>query len=409
MDRRRIIIVGAGAAGLSAARQLRQVGYPITQLEAQARTGGRVKRQYFAGLNLDSGATFIHDKQLRLYAEARSRELLARTGQVGLIVNRRYMPAWRFALFHTLPNLRKSNRLFSTFYHNQDPQQTLDDLITHQSFDPVTAGLLHQVLASTLGAPLNHVAAKPLRDSFQAVGMRPERDLINQPLRTPLADLLAELYRSQVERVLTEHEVVSIDYSQTEIKVRCTNGRQFQTDKLILTVSLGVLKNRSIRFIPPLPQSHRTAIERLGMGQGGKIFLSFARRFWKPGLRQLINADQPCHFWMPYIRHPVVSAFYVGEPPGIDQLVDTLTHAFGCKARDLLQAHQHEDWSASPHIGGLYSYDALGSEGARRQLQQPVANRLFFAGEASIEGHFATVDGAIESGIRAASQVLQSV
>jgi monoamine oxidase len=122
----------------------------------------------------------------------------------------------------------------------------------------------------------------------------------------------------------------------------------------------------------------------------------------------LINADQPCHFWMPDTQQPVVSVFYVGETPDVDPLVATLAYAFDCNARDLLQEQHHEDWSANPHIGGLYSYDALGCEGARTQLQRPVANRLFFAGEASIEGHFATVDGAIQSGIRAARQATES-
>ena len=98
----------------------------------------------------------------------------------------------------------------------------------------------------------------------------------------------------------------------------------------------------------------------------------------------------------------------IDEPQRLQQLLQTLSTVFKCDAALLLDEHYHENWSDNPAIGGLYSYDGIGSEGARSVLQQPIDQRLFFAGEATIEGHFATVDGAIISGQRAADQ-LQSL
>ncbi len=361
----------------------------------------------FAGLRLDSGAAFIHDKRLRLYKEAKSRGLLARPGKTGLVVNRHYQPAWRFTLLHALPNLGNSKRLVTAFYRNQDPELTIEDLIAGQRFNPITGNFLRQILGSAFGVAVDQVAAKPLRDSFKAAGIKPERELINQALLVPLGELLSELYRPQAAQVHTHQQVNSVDYRQSEIEVSCTDGKLFRADRLVVTVPLGVLKKQSIHFTPPLPESHQTAIDLLGMGQGGRFFLRFSQRFWKPGLRQLINVDKPCHFWIPDDRQPVVSAFYIGREPGLDRILATLGQAFGRDARALLQEHHHEDWSGNPYIAGIYSYDAAGSEGARSMLQQPVSERLFFAGEAIIEGHFATVDGAIESGVRVAKQVME--
>ncbi len=413
MDRERVIIIGAGAAGLSVAKQLQPLDrYEVIHLEAQNYVGGRVKSVSFSGLTLDSGARFLHHKELALYPQAKQRKWLSKLGKVAIILNGQYLPTWRFALFHILPSLQKSKRLISAFYRNSDPQKTIEMLIAEQGMNEATSNYFRQLLGSSLGCDVGRVAVTPLRDSFKAAGVRVEQDLINQPLKQPLAKLLQAYFSTQFEQVRLGHAVTEIDYSGTDIHLRCANGELFTADKVVITTSLATLKQQRIRFAPAIPQQHQDAIDRLGMGQGGLFFLHFTRRFWKKGLCQLINADNRYHFWIPDKEQSVIVVFYVadegdevGEPQRLQQLLQTLSTVFKCDAASLLDKHHHENWSENPAIGGLYSYDGIGSEGARSMLQQPIDQRLFFAGEATIEGHFATVDGAIISGQRAADQL----
>ncbi|MCF6219139.1 MAG: FAD-dependent oxidoreductase [Gammaproteobacteria bacterium] len=411
MKKQRVIIIGAGAAGLSVAQQL-QGPCEVIHLEAQASAGGRVKVVSFSGLILDSGARFLHHKKRGLYAQAKQRKWLAKSGKVAMIMKGRYLPAWRFALFHILPSLQKSKRLMRAFYRNSDPQKTIETLIVEQGMNEATANFFRQVLGGLLGCDVAQVAAVPLRDSFKAAGVDVEQDLISQPLKQPLAELLRECYGAQMASVLLGRRVVEVDYREDEVKVRCANGDIFMADKVVVTVPLAILKRQQIQFTPPLPTQHQQAIECLGMGQGGVLFLRFKQRFWKSGLSQLINVDSPCHFWMPDKKSPVIMAFYVADESDLREsahylslILQTLGDAFQCDAAALLDEHYHENWSDNPAIGGLYSYDRIGSEGARSALQQPVDERLFFAGEATVEGHFATVEGAIASAERVVAQL----
>lgn len=151
MDNRKVVIIGAGAAGLSVAQQLAQHGdCEIVHLEAQAEVGGRVKGITFAGLELDSGASFLHHKRLGLYAAAKQRKWLAKAGKVGAIVNGRYLPSWRFALFCLLPSMQKSKRFIRAFYSNTDSQKTLAELIDEQGFNPALPSA-HQQAIDSLG------------------------------------------------------------------------------------------------------------------------------------------------------------------------------------------------------------------------------------------------------------------
>lgn len=413
-----VIIIGAGAAGLSAAKALAErPDLVCIHLEAQEGVGGRVKT--FAGKGgpvLDSGASFIHTKGLTLYREARQRGLLARNGKAAMLLAGRYTPAWRFVCQHVLPNLRKFKQMMPRFYRVDNPQQSLDQLISSLDFTPPVAGFVRSTLGSTLGCGVEQVGVLALRQSLQQANIRLGRDIIQQTLKRPLASLLADIYAPQIARVLTGHPVTAIDYHGAAVTVQCQNGQRFVADKVIITVPLAILQQERIQFDPPLPAGHQQAITRLGMGQGLKLRLQFSKAFWKKRLRQLINTDGLFHFWIADPDQAVMMVFYVAEAAEVlderavlIRVMDTLCTAFSQNITPLLVSSQLENWSAKPFIGGLYSFDAIGSEGARTQLQAPVADRLYLAGEATVEGHFATVDGAIESGRRAAQQILDQL
>ena len=418
METMRVIIIGAGAAGLSAARVL--AGHPgvtCIHLEAQETVGGRVKT--FAGEGgsaLDCGASFVHARDLALYREARQRGLLARNGKAAMLLAGRYIPAWWFVCRHLLPNLRKLKQMLPRFYRIDDSQQNLGQLIATLDLTPPAAGFMRSTLGSSLGCAVEQVGVQALRQSLEKAGIHPLKDLIRQTLNQPMATLVAEIYAEQIAQVLTGHPVTSIDYQGTSVRVQCENGRQFVADRVIITVPLAILQQGRIRFDPPLPTGHQQAIASLGMGQGLKLRLQFGKAFWKKRLRLLINTGGLFHFWVPDPAQAVLMVFYVAaagevldEQAVLTRVMETLSTAFAQDVVSLLISSQLENWSANPFIGGLYSFDAVGSEGARTQLQVPVADRLYLAGEATVEGHSATVDGAIESGRRAALQILNQI
>ena len=285
MDRERVIIVGAGAAGLSVAKQLQPLDrYEVIHLEAQHYVGGRVKLVPFSGLTLDSGARFLHHKELGLYQQAKQRKWLSKLGKVAIILNGQYLPAWRFALFHILPSLQKSKRLIRAFYRNGDPQKTIETLIVEQGMNDATSNYFRQLLGSSLGCDVGRVAATPLRDSFKVAGVRVEQDLITQPLKQPLAKLLQGYFSAQFDQVRLGHAVTGIDYSGADIHLRCANGELFTADKVVITTPLATLKQQRIRFTPAITQPHQDAINCLGMGQGGVFFFALYTAFLEKGV-----------------------------------------------------------------------------------------------------------------------------
>jgi monoamine oxidase len=220
--------------------------------------------------------------------------------------------------------------------------------------------------------------------------------------------------------------IEAIECSSDNIHIHTTKGT-YSADITVVSVPLGVLKNRKIQFIPPLSDEKVRAINRIGYGGVlNKIVLVFKERFWKRGherLTRLPSIKGINHnlfgYWADFSRQvsiPLLVGFAGGEgairmdkevpDENIrDMAVASLTEMFGKEVPTPLN-YRVTRWLSDPFSLGSYSYGSYASdEGERLVLSRPHAGRVFFSGEATEPVHYGTVHGALLSGEREARRI----
>jgi monoamine oxidase len=213
-----------------------------------------------------------------------------------------------------------------------------------------------------------------------------------------------------------------------------TETKAYRARAAVVTLPLGVLKDRMDWFEPALPEKYGDAMDRLTPGPVVRALLAFDSLFWEEGFPTAGKLD-PTRLgfvhskglpfptvWTSRPHHvPLVTAWAGGpaaeklsgmeDPTIIDAAVTSLATMLGLtvkKVRNHLRATRVGNWQADPFSRGAYTYGLVGSAGASKMLQTPVAGTLFLAGEHTHDGLVGTVDAAIASGLRAARQVLTS-
>lgn len=188
----------------------------------------------------------------------------------------------------------------------------------------------------------------------------------------------------------------------------------------MITIPIGVWKARAIEFDPPLEEKDR-AIDQLESGHVVKVAFRFRERFWDD-VNFLHSSDRFMPTWWTWapFRAPVLTGWAGGHAADallaegreamIDRALDALSRAWQTPRRrldSLLAGSFTHDWQADPFSRCAYSYAGVGGAGAHDALAKPIRKTLFFAGEATSSDQTGTVAGAIESGQRAAKQVLR--
>lgn len=412
-----VIIIGAGAAGLLAARELSLTGFPVTILEAAAAPGGRIHTIGSA----EAGAEFIHGElplSLRLAKEAgipvhpvRSDMNQVRKGKWG--EEGAFTNGWdelmkrMAALQQDLPIARFLEKEFS---------------------DEKYSGLRDSVRRFAEGydlADLQHASTKAIYREWSHEGEEEEYRLEGGYRR--LIDHLIAQCRMHNVLLHCSSAVSHIRWEKGRVEVMTTDGRSFTADKLILTPSLGVWQKMPPTITPAIP-AHLQAIHRLGYGTVIKILLEFQSPFWhkkKPTGRTLfILSDEGVPTWWTQAKdnNTILTGWLAGNAMRTFQTLDPEARLDSCLRSlasifsldiaflraQLLSSHI-VDWSDVSHIYGGYSYETVGSEAARAILSTPVEETLYFAGEAFYSGSVpATVEAAFHSGRTAALRLMAS-
>lgn len=423
-----VLVIGAGMAGLRAAQQLYAAGLRVIVLEARERIGGRIwTDRSWPGVALDLGASWIHGVRNNPVAE-----LAAAAGL------RRVPTAYDAIQIYDAAGRPLSAAALAVL----DEQMTDLMALVEKRVDELD-------LADAGGVALDAV----VQDYFAAANLTPEqrRNLeyaVNAQLEheyaADRADLALlqfgvgeDLYGGDVllpdgyDQVLTEiaagldlrlgHAVTAVRYDGDGVVVRTVQG-DVQAAYALITVPLGVLQSGAISFTPELPQPKQAAIAQLGTGLLNKVYLRFPRVFWpeEPELFGYIAQQRGAWAeWFnmaPVLEQPILLGFnagrYARELEGrtdeamIGAGLEVLRTMFGRSVPEP-EAALITRWAADPFAGGSYSYvavDAWPEDPAR--LAAPVADRLFFAGEATDPDHPSTVQGALRSGERAAREIL---
>jgi monoamine oxidase len=418
-----IVVIGAGMAGLTAARALSEAGRKVLVIEAQNRVGGRIWTRHVGGEAIELGAEFIHGRPPELWAliEEAGLETYERNGaqvcfedgklnDCGDEMDEVFEPLEKLEHF-TGPDLTFAEYLD----REQIPQEERGPIIGY--VEGFNAADHRQISAASLGAQQK---AEDATGSDHSYRLRKGYD--------QLPAYLAERVTKFGGTVLIGMPVNETRWrpGQTEI---LTDSKTFRAAQAVITLPLSVLQSGSVAFSPQ-PEFIFEACRHLRMGQARRFTLLFKEKFWKhlppkPALEDLsflfAFSEMPPVWWTPHPEPSHTLTGWVGGPrsSALAGLSEEHLAAKACSSlarifrltegeirRQLQGCHSH-DWQHDPFTLGSYSYVAAGGLDASRRMSQPVANTLFFAGEhTDITGHWGTVHAAMRSGLRAAQQIL---
>lgn len=426
-----ILLVGAGAAGLLAARNLAQAGQRVALLEARSRAGGRIYTitdDDFTGPT-EGGAEFLHgDVGL-------SQGLLR---EAGIITHDTEGKNYEVAqgqvqesegFFADLPLLLEK-------LHALEHDVPLAEFLAQQLPGPEHEALRDMATRFAEGydaADARRASAVALREEWSGNGAedspRPEGGYGR------LVESLVQQVQAAGATLRFSTVVQEIRWKAGQVEAICAGGHTFRAARALLTLPLGVLQAEEgtpgyVRFSPELPE-YRAAATVLGFGPVIKFLLEFKEAFWlrsseavgqsMPELGFLFSDATVPTWWsqLPAAR-PLLTGWVAGpaaaalrETTEADLLtlaLDSLAYLFGTTTgylRQQLRAHRVINWGADPYARGAYTYATIGAAAAQQVLQQPVADTLFFAGEGIYTGpHTGTVEAALVSGEAAATRLL---
>jgi monoamine oxidase len=432
-------VIGAGAAGLAAARVLSGAGKRVCILEARSRVGGRIFTLHPADLPvpIELGAEFIHGESETTFGIVNAASLAAceiqdthwwsRDGPWTLIDD-----FWgEVDRVRAKIGALKRDVSFDAF------------LRSRRDIPPRLRELACSFVEGYHAAHADRISASVLRSADEEQG-----EAVNRQFRLAggqdalIAWLRAGLDPNRVELRLGTAATL-VQWSPGAVTVECHGGARIRAKALIVTIPIGVWKapadqEGAIRFEPPL-QEKAGALAKIESGHVVKITFRFRERFWdddrfveERATTQRWMRGTPLTFvhasdrFMPTwwtttpIRSPLVIGWAGGhaadallaEGPEAsrDRGLDALSRAWRVPRRrldSLLAGTFTHDWQSDPYSRCAYSYAAVGGQHAHDALAKPLRKTLFFAGEATSSDQTGTVAGAIESGYRAAREAMK--
>jgi monoamine oxidase len=419
-----ILLIGAGAAGLLAARELAAAGRRVCLVEARDRVGGRVHTLLPPGFTqvIEAGAEFLHGEV------PLTRSLLREAGI-----------AWQAADGHTY-QVQNGQLQTDADYFEQLPL-LLENLYALATDMPLAKFLTqefpgdeHTALRTFAtqfaegydAADARRVSAWALRDEWAAGGA----DDSPRPVGGygPLLHWLAAQAQSAGAVLHLATPIQEVRWRPGAVEARAENGATYHARQVLCTVPLGVWQQATgqpsyLRFEPEIP-AHRAAAAQLGFGSVIKITLEFQTPFWLDRLPELefLLSDAPVPTWWSPLpaATPQLTGWLAGpaaqrlrDAPAatlVQLALESLSYLLATPLATLqtqLRAHDVRNWGSEPYTYGAYSYPTVGASAACAALAAPVADTLFFAGEAVYEGPYAgTVEAALVSGQAAAHDLL---
>lgn len=449
-----VVIVGAGTSGLYAAKKLIDDGYNVKVLEASNRHGGRVYSDVLGDMGVERGAeelygpknNFIYNDIKAAFGKKSQKKIgtVTTTNDRLLILDGIGSVDPPFKCFvktgggcsNSDPEISAHDDyiMWDIGEHNSDISDTIlsDHLQTTYGITSSSRGYTlydKYTPSSEYGTDASKIGIRSLSRTWNEWDLSETYYGFNSGTLGYL-DALNVLYFNNILYSVKLNTVVgAINSTGTLSEVTVAGGDVYTAKAVLITVSLGYLKTGNIQFTPPLPSSKLNAISIIGMNpEGMKVFLKFSIKFWQNKMFDVILRKESSWCWQngKYKKASsdhVLTCFIMGsnakmitdlpdDITRINKVLMDLDDAFNGQASTSYITGDIQDWGTSPYVLGAYSFPAPGTISAtginqRDILAEPIHNnKVFFSGEATHSTHSATVVGAIDSGNRAASEIM---
>jgi|LakMenEpi03Aug12_release.lakeMendotaPanAssembly.Ray.scaffolds.fasta_scaffold49756_7 lysine-specific histone demethylase 1B len=403
----KVIIIGAGAAGLYAAYMLKSKGIDFQLLEASSTYGGRLgKLTGFANFPIDTGAQWLHGKNSILGD-------LIKKSKTNITLDDSETKFWfNNQLIDALPqntNIFEGEELPDISYEAYALQNGLGNEYKY----------IIENIAGDQGAAASRLSVYGNNKDEENWASGDD----DFKFEETFFDLIDTQIANQVKDYILLNTVVSkIDYSQSTILITDSNNNTFNADKVIITVPIPILKSADIQFTPALPDEKTAAFAKIGMDAGMKVFLKFSNKFFD---QNIIGGSVCAAYADDSIgkaqNDNILLAFIMGEQAeyltslGSDAaitsaLIQELDIMYNGQASASFIASHVQNWTTNPFVNGAYSYSTIGMGDARKIASQALSEKLYFAGEAmNTNGHHQTVHGAVETGYREVINILTDI
>uniref|UniRef100_A0A8C5E919 [histone-H3]-N(6),N(6)-dimethyl-L-lysine(4) FAD-dependent demethylase n=1 Tax=Gouania willdenowi TaxID=441366 RepID=A0A8C5E919_GOUWI len=423
-----VIIIGAGASGLAAARQLHNFGTQVVVLEARDRIGGRVWDDTSLGVTVGRGAQIVNgcvnnpialmceQMSIKMHKLGERCELFQEGGQATDSAIDKRMDFHFNAILDVVSDWRKDKSQSQDLPLGEKVQELKKNFLQDSGIQ------FSDNLEYACGSTLDQVSARSWDHNEFFAQFSGDHTLLNKGywvLLRKLAEGLDIRFKCPVQ---------TVDYSGDVVKVTSRDGSKWTAQKVLVTIPLTLLQKNMIQFIPPLPERKLKAIHSLGAGIIEKIALQFPFRFWD---KKIQGADYFGHIPPAPEKRGMFSVFYDLDPQRKQAVLMSVISGDAVPAvRDMEDKHVVDEclkvlrelfkeqevpeptnffvshWSKDVWSQMSYSFvKTAGSGEAYDVLAEDLQGKVFFAGEATNRHFPQTVTGAYLSGVREASKM----
>lgn len=443
-----VAIIGAGAAGLYAADILLSQGVDVVVYEASGRIGGRVHSLRSTDTPTDAliyipdslpnnsfpielGPDFIFGSD-SLWGQIVSKQ------KVPVVDIRSVMPDDGYILdqifkasadvqgdtdFIAATNFIESLKTYS------GTNVSVQEAVQSAGINSRVHAILNSWIGNRMGTSNDRLSAFAVGEAFQSIT---HNDILQMPINNPMQNILLSRFNSVTSKVKLNAPIKSIDYSGETVTIIDKNDATTTANKVIVTVPVSILKEGGIQFTPTLPASKTTALGKIGMDASIHVTLEFKKNIWNETSAFIFGGVTVPSYFSSSIGRSDANKFLnltingpaaedlslLGGDAIINAILDEMDVALNGQASANISKDLNgniisviRDWSKEQYIKGGMSYNKPGGTNAdRAALAESISEKVFFAGEATdMAGDFGTITGALQSGERAASEVLESI
>ena len=421
-----VAVIGAGMAGLTAARLLAEAGKRVAVVEANDRVGGRILTAFdpWGSMAVELGAEFVHGKPKPTL------ELAHEAGVALLPVEDRHFLKHGTSFFE-LPDPWQPFAQVLKQVEAGAPDVSAAAFLEQRNVDEATRERFRQLVEGFEAAPIAEVSIQSLSEDSDSLSdddsqfrVRGGYGRLVRHVRQRAVDSGAEIFLSSpVQRVKwSERGPVTLAFE--------SNRPELEAQLCLIAVPLGVLQagpeDAGREFDPPA-SAWATPLGYLAMGHACRVIFEFSGRLSGSQTPHGAFIHHPSSmfetFWSREDEAHTLWIAWAGGPKARELARESaeqrrrlalggLASLFDCSEatlREQLLSVHHHDFSNDPRARGAYSFCRPGGAKASEALRVPIANKLFLAGEATDHQYPGTVAGAIESGQRAARQALKAL